>query len=170
MYDFDDREFNYDRILVDIKDIGAVPGFSSPILCPMKLAQKSIDPPKKPMFWVYVQHDPIPPNNDFPIIQSYVDIILRGCLTYGENFAISFLNTTHGWPNNYSQNTESMIEKDPDNGDITEDNKEASWVDDRHDPQYVRADPIYSNEEGENLDNMLREYHPLAFSARQNLI
>lgn len=32
-----------------------------------------------------------------PILQSYLDTCLKGCLEYGEEFAIEFLETTTGW-------------------------------------------------------------------------
>ena len=32
-----------------------------------------------------------------PILQSYVDIVMNGCLEYGTNFAKQFINTTEGW-------------------------------------------------------------------------
>lgn len=37
------------------------------------------------------------PTCDLPILQTYVDIIINGCLEYGEIFAKEFIKTTYGW-------------------------------------------------------------------------
>ena len=37
------------------------------------------------------------PNKKCPISQSYLDVVLSGCLEYGENFAHSFLKNTYNW-------------------------------------------------------------------------
>jgi hypothetical protein len=54
--------------------------------------------------WVYVNKDDyrFPPSKRWPIVQSYVDIFLGGCLAleekYGvENFAAECVTSTHGW-------------------------------------------------------------------------
>jgi hypothetical protein len=47
--------------------------------------------------WVYVQQTPQPVSKESPIAQSYVDIILRGCISISEDFAKDFLKTTRGW-------------------------------------------------------------------------
>lgn len=39
----------------------------------------------------------LPAERSFPITQSYVDIIMRGCLSISHDFARRFLRTTHGW-------------------------------------------------------------------------
>ncbi len=49
--------------------------------------------------WVYIQNDQAAPNRSYPITQSYVDIIMRGCLSVSKEFARKFLETTHGWWN-----------------------------------------------------------------------
>ena len=70
-----------------------------------------------------------------PIPQSYVDIIIRGCLTISEDFARSFIETTHGWKDD-----------------------EDHWVDDREVPIYQRADTDYSDAHGETIDKLLEEH------------
>ena len=37
------------------------------------------------------------PTFDLPILQSYVDVVINGCLEYGEEFAINFIKNTYGW-------------------------------------------------------------------------
>ena len=37
------------------------------------------------------------PNKKCPISQNYLDVVLSGCLEYGENFAHSFLKNTYNW-------------------------------------------------------------------------
>lgn len=45
--------------------------------------------------WVYVpKNGGTGADNEYPIMQSYVDIILRGCLSIGKDFAIQFLEST----------------------------------------------------------------------------
>jgi hypothetical protein len=62
--------------------------------------------PTTGQIWVYVNKpDAIaPPDEDFPIVQSYVDIFLTGCLelrerVVGQNqdFAVQCIKTTSGW-------------------------------------------------------------------------
>ena len=38
-----------------------------------------------------------PPSLEFPILQTYVDVCLTGCLEYGEGFAKEFIETTFLW-------------------------------------------------------------------------
>lgn len=63
--------------------------------------------------WVYVVKTPQKPSVESPIIQSYVDVILAGCLEIGQDFAEEFIATTSGW--------------------------EYPWVNDRTLPRYVRS-------------------------------
>jgi len=37
------------------------------------------------------------PNQEVPIVQSYLDVALKGCLEYSEEFALDFLATTFCW-------------------------------------------------------------------------
>ncbi len=88
--------------------------------------------------WVYVanriQHS-IP---EFPIVQTYIDVILAGCLEESEDFARRFIRTTTGWENH--------------------------WLNDRARPVYVR--PQRFNHLRERFDAMLREEVPAAFARR----
>uniref|UniRef100_A0A0G4GNQ5 Uncharacterized protein n=1 Tax=Chromera velia CCMP2878 TaxID=1169474 RepID=A0A0G4GNQ5_9ALVE len=38
-----------------------------------------------------------PPSVQFPILQTYVDVVLKGCLEWGEAFAVEFIETTFLW-------------------------------------------------------------------------
>lgn len=56
-------------------------------------------------FWIYAQKNKLQPVNiKYPIVQSYVDIFLDGCMQVGrkysiKNFAKMCIETTSGWPN-----------------------------------------------------------------------
>jgi len=39
----------------------------------------------------------VPASFTHPLLQSYVDVCILGCLEYSEEFAIEFINTTSGW-------------------------------------------------------------------------
>ena len=54
-------------------------------------------PQQLPKVWVYIQKNPSKTNYYCPIVQTYVDIILRGCLLISKKFAIEFIQTTKGW-------------------------------------------------------------------------
>ena len=47
--------------------------------------------------WMYVPEEPGFPDIDFPILQTYIDVCLTGCLEFGEDFAKEFLETTFAW-------------------------------------------------------------------------
>ncbi len=47
--------------------------------------------------WVYVKSDPLPPCTLSPIMQSYVDTVLAGCLEVSHAFAEHFVRHTIGW-------------------------------------------------------------------------
>ena len=87
---FDSREAGYRRVLVPRTMIEAISWQGLP---------ESGD------FWVYV---PVVPNGEpgvdlpdpsanFPMLQSYIDVVLRGALRYGPDFAKELIRTTAGW-------------------------------------------------------------------------
>jgi hypothetical protein len=89
--------------------------------------------------WVYVPKSNVPPDTSHPILQSYVDIIVRGCLYIsGEEFARSFISTTTGWTQS-SNRIQSP----------------SHWVNDRDFPMYKRADRVYSVLNGAKIDYLL---------------
>jgi len=112
---------------------------------------------KEVNIWVYIQNNPKPPTSLHPIPQSYVDIILRGCLSISHDFAMHFLKHTYGW---YSVNNNDTKKKEE--GDYI-------WINDRHVPIYVRADPMYSKEMGKEIDELIQSYHLDAFVRRKNV-
>jgi hypothetical protein len=63
--------------------------------------------------WLYTATEPGFPSEDCPIAQSYVDVVLTGCLEFGESFAAEFVRTTTHWA--------------------------YPWIDDRSAPRYVRS-------------------------------
>ena len=86
--------------------------------------------------WVYVIDNPTLPTLDCPIAQSYLDVVLTGCLEVGEDFAEDFVLTTCGW--------------------------EASWINDRDQPRYRRFVPGDAG----RIDNLLGRLIPNQLSNR----
>jgi cation transport regulator ChaC len=83
--------------------------------------------------WVYVPDDPRTPGADCPIAQTYVDVVLAGCiLQFGESFARKLVESTKFW--------------------------EYDWVDDRHRPTYARAASYYDL--AKRIDTILAENVP----------
>jgi hypothetical protein len=104
--------------------------------------------------WVYVPEQHQPPQEDCPIVQSYVDTIVRGCLEYGREFAVAFLQTTQGWT------TTSM----PPHLQC-----HSHYVDDRHRPIYPRGDPVWSRQHADRVDALLREHIAESFRHRTRI-
>jgi hypothetical protein len=64
-------------------------------------------------FWIYVTPASMlaAPSRNYPILQSYVDIFLSGCLAvqkqYGlKNFATHCIDTTHNWSSHWINDQE----------------------------------------------------------------
>ena len=126
--------------------------------------------------WMYLQQDLEPPSKDAPIVQSYVDTILRGCLTISDDFAEHFITDTKGWTPSEIEVLLDSTDDDTDDGDTStmeddntdNDNTDASslssegenvsWVDDRHDPIYRRGDQQYMLKHGQYLDSLLKRH------------
>mmetsp|Transcript_31262 Transcript_31262/g.74552 ORF Transcript_31262/g.74552 Transcript_31262/m.74552 type:complete len:318 (+) Transcript_31262:98-1051(+) len=127
--------------------------------------------------WCYFQEQSIPADRSFPITQSYIDIILRGCLSISKNFARRFLETTTGWWNEGEAQTVGDFVRRQQMGDTkaTDDDDENislsisdhhTWVDDRLNPMYARADGAFSRGKGAEIDELLKEHHPRALARR----
>lgn len=90
--------------------------------------------------WTYTTNNPGIPSEEFPLIQSYADVVLTGCLLeYGELFAKEFIITTQGW--------------------------DTVWLNDRDKPRYPRAMkevPLASA-----FDELLQSLAPEAFAKRK---
>ncbi|MGF1700363.1 gamma-glutamylcyclotransferase [Photobacterium makurazakiensis] len=77
---FDQRELGYQRIELEPNQI---------------ITSNEID--KHQPIWVYVRPQHEPPCEVQPIMQTYVDTVLAGCLSISETFAKTFVQTTQGW-------------------------------------------------------------------------
>ena len=99
---FDQREWHYHRVEVDNDDIT--------FMEPWSLPEGSV-------VYAYVYNDKFKDSGTFPITQTYLDLIIKGCLDVSEEFAKQFFETTNGWerlivqdresfwyPRNYSEN------------------------------------------------------------------
>ncbi|MCW8332309.1 gamma-glutamylcyclotransferase family protein [Vibrio paucivorans] len=80
LLDFDRRERGYHRIQISAAQIDS----------DFELASDAV-------IWVYVKDQPEPPCSLSPIMQSYVDTVLAGCLEVSESFAKHFVDHTIGW-------------------------------------------------------------------------
>lgn len=59
-----------------------------------------LQPKEDAKIWIYVPKPDFQalPDEYSPLMQSYLDTVLAGCLEHGEAFAREFLETTTGWP------------------------------------------------------------------------
>jgi len=94
---FDQREAGYERVSIPAEQID----FHQP--------GDAVDGP----VWGYRPGQTRRACRHYPVVQSYLDVILAGCLEYGEAFAREFLRTTHHWHH--------------------------AWLNDRPAPRYCRA-------------------------------
>eukprot|EP00033_Pygsuia_biforma_P002054 GCRY01002282.1.p1 GENE.GCRY01002282.1~~GCRY01002282.1.p1 ORF type:complete len:216 (+),score=33.78 GCRY01002282.1:167-814(+) len=83
---FDKRERNYSRVLVDWSQVEFETQYNQR---PREyLSSKA---------YAYIATEVHPPTPEYPILQSYVDVILHGCLEYGEDFTKRFIQTSCSW-------------------------------------------------------------------------
>lgn len=47
--------------------------------------------------WVYIKNEPEPPCHKAPVLQTYIDTVLEGCLEISDSFARFFVEHTIGW-------------------------------------------------------------------------
>lgn len=80
LVEFDRRERGYHRVSVTSEQIES------------KLNIQNSDE-----VWVYIKNDAQPPCQQSPIMQTYVDTVLAGCLEISEQFALQFVEHTIGW-------------------------------------------------------------------------
>ena len=84
---FDIRESGYQRVLVDSEQV--------------EFYQQSLDLSASAAgeikIWLYQTETVIPPCQNYPIVFSYLDVILSGCLEYSEEFCTDFVQLTQGW-------------------------------------------------------------------------
>jgi hypothetical protein len=171
---FDEREMGYDRVLLELNEVDVVP-FLDPTLhydhpdhaiflnAKQEQAQQTIRAKLvTPMLqiWVYVPQRPIPPSVEYPIAQTYVDTILRGCLTVSEEFAKELIATTKGW------HPVELAEYCATEQDYCPTLVASVWVNDRTDPLYCRGDVHHSREYSHHLDRLLESVRPSQLSKR----
>lgn len=81
--DFDRREAGYKRVAVKAEHIECLdPSNKIPASCDI---------------WIYVVDEAHPPCINVPIVMSYVDTVLAGCLEISDAFAKHFVEHTIGW-------------------------------------------------------------------------
>ena len=128
---FDKREKNYRRVLVDNCDVTNYE------------TNRPIN--KKYKIWIYVIDSKFRKLSSYkyPILQSYIDIILSGCCRISSRFVEDFINSTENWSGH---------------------NKLYNWINDRKNPIYKYK---CSNNEKDRLrliDSILKKYKPEEFS------
>jgi hypothetical protein len=167
---FDEREQGYTRVPLYIGDIEQVPFLdSSHYEDPghqVFLQAKEHPEEHAAQIWMYMPQNFVPASEQTPIVQSYVDTILRGCLTISEDFAAQFIANTKGWrPSEVVTDDEQSVEDDA-NMSVDSDTSTASsvsdddvyWVDDRLDPIYSRGDQQYMLKHRHKLDSLLKRH------------
>lgn len=97
---FDQREAGYKRVEVPLQFVEA-------------LSWQQL--PEHGKIWIYVSEgtDGQPggkglegPTSQLPLLQSYIDVVLRGGLEYGEDFARELIETTADWSDNWLDDRE----------------------------------------------------------------
>jgi hypothetical protein len=169
---FDQREQGYDRVPLYLGDVQTVPFLDKKhyrakgheIFLKAKQRKHSIK------IWMYLQQKTDPPSNDAPIVQSYVDTILRGCLSISQRFAHEFIVNTKGWtPNELEWDDDDNFGVSENGNDSMDDGTmnssctvltqdDVHWLNDRHDPIYSRGDQQYMLKNGHVLDDLLKRH------------
>jgi hypothetical protein len=160
---FDEREGDeYERTMVPLHDVATVPflPIEKHYAHPhhghfLKAKDKQQDADIR--IWVYVQKEPLPAAPSHPIVQTYVDTILRGCLEISEDFASTFLETVQGW-----HSDDNDEQRNPDAATI-------HYVNDRYAPIYIRGDPAWSLQHAETIDRLIRTHRPVHYQHRKEL-
>ncbi|USD67190.1 gamma-glutamylcyclotransferase family protein [Vibrio sp. SCSIO 43136] len=78
--DFDAREHGYERIQLTVDQVDT----------DAQLANDAV-------IWVYVSDKALNPCQNAPIMQTYLDTVIAGCLEVSEAFAKHFVDHTIGW-------------------------------------------------------------------------
>lgn len=81
---FDEREIGYTRVKIPLEKIESLKDKNLP----------------KGNYWIYLpvqDKSLVRPTKKFPIVQSYIDVILTGCLQISKDFAKEFMKTTFKW-------------------------------------------------------------------------
>jgi hypothetical protein len=123
---FDQRERRYHRVIIPQQAVTALSG--------ERLSSATI--------WAYMTSRPGEPSHAYPLVQSYIDVILTGCLAIGVDFAVEFIETTSGWG--------------------------AAWLNDRAHPRYARA--MSHIPQAAEIDRQLQTLVPHAFLHRRDTV
>jgi hypothetical protein len=109
-----------------------------------------------PRIWVYLPAKPCAASEEYPIAQTYMDVIIRGCLSISESFLVEFLEKTTGYYPHTVQPSEQLYDS------ILPDNQPTMVpiVNDRHNPIYVRGDKEYSRKFSGYIDSLIQKYKP----------
>jgi hypothetical protein len=121
---FDARERFYHRVIIPQQAVTCLSG--------ERLSFATI--------WAYMTSCPGVPSDAYPLVQSYIDVILTGCLDIGVDFAVEFIDTTHGWG--------------------------SAWLNDRTHPRYQRA--MVETPRAAAIDQQLHALVPQAFAHRRD--
>jgi hypothetical protein len=192
---FDEREKGYHRVPLTLDMIQNLPypttdqedavdgddeDVISRILQHASEAASSSRTSTRPCMWTYVPEHEYFPSPEYPIVQSYLDTILRGCLGISSELAQDFLLTTKGWQSEpggeWIDDDLSDVSSDvsyfgaADDQSSAEDNGSTTgnvwWLEDRHDPIYPRGDPVWSRSQASVLDDLIQKHRPLQFAQR----
>lgn len=115
LINFDKRETNYTRV--------SVPASSVFLVNENRTALNSVE--------IYVPNSTFLPYDDAPIVQSYVDVVVSGCLEHSEAFAREFVTSTLRW--------------------------DAPWVNDRESLRYRRTTRPVDSLLAKKIDSLLEE-------------
>lgn len=123
---FDARERFYHRVIIPQQSVAFLSG--ERLSCPT--------------IWTYMTSCPGEPSRQCPLVQSYIDVILTGCLAIGPSFAAEFIETTTGWGR--------------------------GWLNDRSHPRYQRA--MADTPRAAEIDQQLQALVPHAFAHRCDIV
>jgi len=168
---FDEREAGYERMKVPTTDIGRIPFLNNydddgDDLFDGQFFRDDHDDDSVNV-WIYKPNELCFPSSEKPIVQSYLDTILRGCLDISEDFAMDFLKTTKGWS---ECETNVLVERGEDNTKqqhllqqdhddhhmVTKD--QVHWINDRLDPIYSRGDQDWILKHADRIDDLLQTH------------
>ncbi len=83
---FDERERGYQRVLINASDVSF---YEQSIALDTQGGAVNI--------WLYQAEKVVLPCANHPVVFSYLDVILSGCLEYSNGFCEDFVNLTQGW-------------------------------------------------------------------------
>lgn len=141
---FDRREVGYDRVEINLEHLDLLPGADSA----GGLEFNSLSIADGAKIWVYVPKlsSCAESNEDHPILQSYVDTVMQGCLHWGgPEMAEEFVVTTDSWSPYFLNDTPSsrrpwLFRKEYDTIDsLLSKHPATHYVDRRHPEEFASA-------------------------------